>query len=270
MMVALLLFVGQRVLFAEVFQSLALIQNIGLPPNRLFLNFPSWSISVEIWISILFFFVLQKRSAPILVPSLFIGIVGPIVLYPRYISGDASNIFTYLNCGLLRGIAGFSAGSIAFMAFNRWGKRFELSSALWLYGLIAVLSYFFISDNRGVMHWLMFYATLIMTLTVLAANDNKSIFATPPFVFLGTISYSIYLLHVPIYNALNLLLGDELTRGIGKGLVLACVLAISYASYRWVERPSQNVIVRSFDRFRKFRMKSLRDGVPTVKNVAGE
>jgi peptidoglycan/LPS O-acetylase OafA/YrhL len=60
------------------------------------------------------------------------------------------------------------------------------------------------------------------------------------FVFLGSISYSIYLLHEVVIKALQTILGD------GRHLLVGClsilgVVLVSWASYKFVERPFQRL-----------------------------
>jgi peptidoglycan/LPS O-acetylase OafA/YrhL len=64
--------------------------------------------------------------------------------------------------------------------------------------------------------------------------------APPFFVFLGSISYSIYLLHEAVFKAFQTMLGDGRQVLIGCLSLLAIVL-VSWASYRLVERPCQQV-----------------------------
>ena len=44
--------------FKTLIQHLTLTQNIGFSPNSLSWNYPSWSISVELWVNIILFFLI--------------------------------------------------------------------------------------------------------------------------------------------------------------------------------------------------------------------
>jgi peptidoglycan/LPS O-acetylase OafA/YrhL len=227
----------------EFLQSLAVLHNVGLWPNRLSLNFPSWSISVEIWVSILFFLALQRRTLAVLLPLLLVVVAVPPLLVPTYIQGDAENAFTLVNLGLLRGLSGFSTGVIAYLIFERCGSKLKIPAIL-LYALLSALAVFFFLDNWPFGLPLAFYVILAAALASLAANDEATALSARPIVFLGTVSYSIYLLHIPVYSALLLAFGEGTVRGPGKAIVLAVIIVASWASYRWIERPAQRIILR--------------------------
>jgi len=226
----------------EFIESLTLLQNIGLPPNRLAFNFPAWSISVEVWVSILFYFALQGKGLRFRLPLLLCAMLAPVLFVPSYITGDAENVFSFFNLGLMRGIAGFSAGAIAFLLFDRFGEKFVFPPIV-PYALLFILAGFFFLDEWRNGLPAIFYAILIAVLVSLAANHRSTILCTSPMVFLGTISYSIYLLHIPVYSALAFAFGEGVVRGTGKALVLTAILIAGWASYKWIERPSQRLIL---------------------------
>jgi peptidoglycan/LPS O-acetylase OafA/YrhL len=226
----------------DLAESLTVLQNVGLPPNTLTLNFPAWSISVEIWVSVLFFFALQNNRLRLRLPLLLFVTIAPSLLVPEYITADAVNVFTFINLGIIRGIAGFSAGAIAFILFDRFGQKYIFSSVM-PYAFLLLLAGFFFFDEWPYGLPVMFYAVLIVALVLLAANDRSTVLCTSPMVFLGAISFSVYLLHIPIYSATSLLLSDSVVRGAGKIIVLVVIIIGSVASNKWIERPAQRLIL---------------------------
>lgn len=61
-----------------------------------------------------------------------------------------------------------------------------------------------------------------------------------PFSFLGDISYSLYLLHLPVgIITLNLLAERSVPESASVVAAVAASLGFAWLSYRWVERPSQ-------------------------------
>jgi peptidoglycan/LPS O-acetylase OafA/YrhL len=57
-----------------------------------------------------------------------------------------------------------------------------------------------------------------------------------PFVFTGSISYSLYLWHYPVLVLANYYLIEEV-HGVGLGLLIACIYLLAVASWRWLEIP---------------------------------
>jgi peptidoglycan/LPS O-acetylase OafA/YrhL len=233
---------GNSLSVIELFEQLTALHNVGLPPHRLTLNFPSWSISVEIWISILFFLLLQSKRLRFRLPLLICAVITPALLFPSYIIGDVGNASSFLNFGLLRGVAGFSAGAIAFLLFDRYSARFTCAPAV-VYILLFILAGFFLLEAWAYALPILFYAILVTVLVLLAANDDATILCSPPTVFLGMISYSIYLLHIPIYSALSLAFGEQHVRGPAKVFVFLAILIGSWISYKLIERPAQLIIL---------------------------
>jgi peptidoglycan/LPS O-acetylase OafA/YrhL len=76
----------------------------------------------------------------------------------------------------------------------------------------------------------------------LSSSALKWIGTSPPVEFLGDISYSFYLIHLPILLAVTSVLNPR----IGSPLLciaicLACSLVVAYAIYSWIEIPGQNL-----------------------------
>lgn len=232
----------------QVVQQAFLVHNIGLWPNDLPPNFPNWSISVEFWVSILFYAVLRDRRLRL--PLLLVIAGMPVLFVTNYIYGDAQNAFSVVNLGLLRGIAGFAVGAAAYLVFEKIGNKAVLPATI-VYLLLAALGFFFLLEHWSTTTVVLFYAVLLTNLVLLAANDQATLLSSRAFVLLGAISYSIYLSHIPILSVFSLAFGDDLVRGVAKPFLVLVVLAVSYLSYKWIERPSQRLILDWFGRFRE-------------------
>ena len=63
-----------------------------------------------------------------------------------------------------------------------------------------------------------------------------------PLVFIGLISYSLYLWHWPFFAFHRYLFGQPAPAGLGL-LYLVCALALSVASYRWIEQPIRRKVL---------------------------
>jgi peptidoglycan/LPS O-acetylase OafA/YrhL len=86
-------------------------------------------------------------------------------------------------------------------------------------------------------------ALAVIVLYVCQANRIAQIFANPAFVFLGEISYSVYLLQSYGRTAAISLIGDTI---FGLLLTLFFVTAIATLSFNLIEKPAKSAIKRVF------------------------
>jgi len=69
--------------------------------------------------------------------------------------------------------------------------------------------------------------------------------AVQPFEFFGNISYSLYLLHLPVgITVLNAFQRMGVATWIGELVALLASVVVSWVSYRWIEKPSQRLARR--------------------------
>ena len=218
-------------------QNLLLVHNIGLPPNRWAFNFPSWSISVEMVVSLAFFFVM-RRDRPGLAPLLLAAGVALSAYETASGLTPALNHHAIFNSGLLRGLAGFALGATAYLATLQWpvisaqlGRTAPLAA-------LALVAFFLMRD----WWWL---SSALFALTVFAAVLGAAtagavpILSSRPLVWLGAVSYSVYLLHIPLYWSASAVFGPMVETPAGKLALLATVLAASGLCYRAFELPMQ-------------------------------
>lgn len=230
---------GRPLKYIELFQEIFLVHNIGFPPATLPANFPSWSISIEMWVSIAFFWVLQRRSHRIIALILFSLIF--LIFRPQFIQGDAENLLGPLNDGLVRGLVGFSTGAVAFLFYEKNRSWLRAPNSL-VYALLGLLTILFMLPKWTNYTTISFYVLIGISLVALATNEEVALSA-PLMKWLGDISYSIYLLHIPIYASLTVIFGEGPLRNSGKFvLVMPIIMLISYLSFRFIELPSRKFI----------------------------
>ena len=114
MLWCLLLSYNGRIEWTQFWQNIFLIQNVGLPPNRWAYNFPSWSISVEMAISLAFYFVMRRDRAWLPPLLLATGISMSAFATSSGLT-PALNHGGVFNSGLLRGFSGFCLGAAAYL-----------------------------------------------------------------------------------------------------------------------------------------------------------
>ncbi len=232
-------------------------------------NIPSWSISAEFAAYLLFpfiaLFISRKRLIAVVTLALFVVAAYYSIMYvlPRTNPINPAipvphNLNTTFDYGYIRGIAGFTAGVLVYLAFGLQSIK-KAFSADWLSLLILLaigLSLHF-ALNDGIT--VFFFSLLVLSI---ASNNGKiATFCNTRFMqFLGDISYSIYLMQIFLQEPFShgyLLPG---TVGVGRGrqniefssgvmyclIYLILLVLISYITYRWVERPSRRFINRAW------------------------
>src|SRR5438067_1835104 len=145
---------GVRVTAVEIAEQFTLTHNVGLPPNRLALNFPAWSISVEFWIALLFFGVMISRRRRW--PWLLLTAVSLPIAFSDITRGEAQNVFLFANLGILRAIAAFSVGALSYLVHERYGHRLSLPSVV-PYTLLTALAMLMTLPSWPVSAMLAFY-----------------------------------------------------------------------------------------------------------------
>ena len=251
-LLALLLVLGVYVAHAWpirapfVVQNLLLLQNVGLPPQQMSFNFPGWSISVEFWISILFVGLLFGRPRFLLV-ALPLLVVLTILIFPGFQLLKSENVAGMLNGavngGLLRGIAGFCVGITAYLFCRHVALDYAPSS--WAsYAFSVLLLLIFLKDWHSPADSWLLYACIFGLLITIACGPEASLLTTRVPVFLGSISYSVYLLHIPLILILGALFSADALRGTHKLAALLILFPLAAIVHRYIERPAQRLILQ--------------------------
>ncbi len=227
-------------------------------------NVPSWSISTEFYTYVVFAICLigLRRHAWI---ALLLAMTGGPVLIAAL---SEHNMNTHYDWGIIRCIYGFAAGVLSWKIYEKWNEKL----GKWLSGSIvewAALGLVVVFVSVAGTTLLSIAAPYVFALVVLVfafeGGTASTILRLRPLVFLGTVSYSIYMTHVFVerrmFDAASALdklthvnpfthrdisgqdtyfLGTQLWHGDVAYLVyLAMVIAMSYFTYRWIEKPGR-------------------------------
>jgi peptidoglycan/LPS O-acetylase OafA/YrhL len=246
-----------------ILANLLLIQSLHLY-DFLTWNVASWSISTEFYTYVVFAVCLIGLRKHAWVALLFAMIGGPVLIAML----SKRNMGTVYDWGIIRCLYGFAAGVVCWSVYRRWNGKL----GKWLSGNIAEWSALgvvvvFVSVAGTTL--LSIAAPYVFALAVLVfafeAGTASAILRLRPLVFLGTISYSIYMTHVFIakrmFDAATQVekrwhinpfthreidggdvafLGTQLWHGdIAYAVYLAMIIAMSYFTYRWIEKPAR-------------------------------
>lgn len=248
-------FEGARSLEALV-SNLLMLHSFGVH-DRLTWNAPSWSIAAEMWTYLVFALTFSMLGQKARLPFLVLGAAALIYLV-LYSPNHLNTTYQY---GFLRAVFGFSLGVGIQYLFERGyrpsGSFFEIA--------IVALSIVFVSLAGAT--WFSFAGPPLFALAVWVFASERGMVSgwlrARSMVLLGTISYSLYMIHAFVQARLGELIqmrggwigasldktqtspefsveaivapplvGDALTL-----LMLAMVIGLSILSYRWIEHP---------------------------------
>lgn len=218
--------------------NLLLMQNVGIW-DKPFLNDPSWSISVELWVSALVLVAAARLSARV---SLGLAAVSYAVLAARVGSLEiAGNLWPWVNGGILRGVAGILLGSALYRclpAQDEPGRGRLAEAAVAALGVLLPVQ--IAGDHVGLRDFLFVagFAGAVMLLWSAAPRRSIAVLSSPPLRFLGAISYALYLTHTAVIIAVQPsqwihLIGH---RGVFVATIALAVL-VGAAAHLLFERP---------------------------------
>lgn len=246
----LLTVIGREWFDGEFVLHLFMLHNIGLGPDRVAFNSPAWSISVEFWvnlaIALLVLLVISLRNSRVL-RNLLLALIA-CVCY-GVLAGTQGHLNVYyhdlmplVNLGLLRGLASISVGVLLYDVFRavrspRSDIEHLILQVLTPIALVIFMLVLVVLPNETSLDYL---ALLLMMpiVVIMAFEVGPAAIVARKFDFLGRISFSIYLVHVPIQWALKEMLGDRFGFFGGYVIQFAVVIAVSYLTYTYFEKPS--------------------------------
>jgi peptidoglycan/LPS O-acetylase OafA/YrhL len=248
--------------------SLLFIQSLGLYTG-VPLNTPSWSLSTEWWVYMIFplmvpFFTHLKRLGMILTTLFIIA----FFVFIKYFLGPISGPFTdgpptlnvLTDFGIFRCLAGFLAGMLLFRMYEE-GIAYRFFKQSWVFVVFFVGVIFAMAMEVEDILIVAFFPFIILS----AAYNNTSIkkmLDTTVLQKLGDWSFSIYMVHVPIMYLIWIYMvrinpemfatfppppPDPATYPLAfmvcVGIVVVTLLVASF-TYRYVEVPARDYLNR--------------------------
>lgn len=215
-------------------------------------NWPSWSVPVEFWVNMLFF-VAARFFGRIHSLILIAAIVLCVVSLSMW--GANLNLITasppLFNPPMLRGVAGFCMGMLIWRIY----PRLPIMPYVWLRGLELLLltaMFAFFSYGSALVPYYRDYVYVFMVFPLLLcgalykASITGWLCSRRPLAVLGTISYSLYCLQLPLHMAMEKWIKTDrkaypLEEGV---LYLLLLLVISFLSWKYLENPLRQLSKR--------------------------
>jgi len=261
---------GQAYSIDAIFPSMLLLNAMKLVEGNVW-NGPAWSIGAEFYVYLLFALLLLTASRRLVVPSLILS-VAALVLLQRWAPTLMNSTWDY---GIIRCIAGFFGGVIAYHAYEVMGRRGFFRATIWELAAIALTALFvvFAGDGADAVSPLSLAAPAVFGVAVIVFAGEEGLISlvlrTRPFKALGRYSFSIYMIHQPLLILLcyqlwsagyytKMFQGEATQPWMGSAdlvmvdYVLAVIL-LAAASYRFVEVPARRAFNRLADRPFAFR-----------------
>lgn len=247
-----------------ILANLLLVQSLHLY-DFLTWNVASWSISTEFYTYAIFTACLIWLRKHAWIALLLAMSGGPVLI--AIVSEN--NMDTHYDWGIIRCVYGFAAGVLSWSIYERWSEKLRK----WLSGNIvewSTLGLVVVFVSMAGTTLLSIAAPYLFALVVLVfafgTGTASAILRLRPLVFLGAISYSIYMTHVFIAKRMFdagiqldkrwhispfthreidgedvAFLGSQLWHGdIAYVVYMAMIILMSYLTYRWIEKPARD------------------------------
>jgi peptidoglycan/LPS O-acetylase OafA/YrhL len=237
--------------------SATLLQGIAILPVQMW-NFPAWSISVELMVNLVLLYpVVKARSIGTAATTVVVAYAATVLAWgPVFDWFNVQSAFgTYVSGGLLRGSGGILLGYLIYEAYLRLHPRLTglplagRATCLEIAVIGALVFSMWTSDSRWNVLGVPLSALLVLQMATVPGLVTR-LLQRGPFAVLGDASYSIYLLHVPLFlsfaavGALPLPLPDTGMPPLWP-VYFVLLLVISIASFRYLERPAQRRLMQA-------------------------
>ncbi|NOV27996.1 acyltransferase [Cupriavidus necator] len=227
------------------FLNLVFLQNVGLT-HEMTWNGVSWSISTEMVVNLLWFYVLVKLRPTV---AFFVSAMIVAALF-IFTTMGANLDFTFankfgINIGLVRCVMGFSLGVVMARTLSTNGKQSigGHAAAVLVLGLLAWIGYTYKTPGmEGADYVVVLFLYPALVFLSLGRSFLSPILRSKPLVFLGDISYSVYLLHPLVGLAVSRFTGLQAPHlGIA---AVGAVLVMATITYYTVEQPARRYLTR--------------------------
>ncbi len=236
------------------FLNLVFLQASGLEQGHQYNN-PSWSVAVEAFVYLLFFTLARRCAARYAAASAGLVLLGMSVYRVQW-------SYPFVNEFTARGVMGFFLGSLLFLGLRRaeergLARRIGLAALLVFVGVVVMAKWVgydaFVGLAPGghiVLPHVLVIFPLVLTV-VLTVGPVCAVLAVRPLRFLGDISYTVYLLHVPLQMVILAVFewrGAKLPTSDARffWMFLATLLVLATLTHHYMEVPARRRLRRHF------------------------
>jgi peptidoglycan/LPS O-acetylase OafA/YrhL len=219
-------------------------------------NMPSWSVSVEFYTYAIFGIALLLLRNWIYLLIVFVFVTAPFFLFIF-----VGHIDTQYDFGIIRSVLGFFVGFVCYDLYllikqSSLLRTGMLNAAEILCAGLLVLFVWFCGDGPASLAAPAVFGLAVLTFSFEGGFVSK-ILRARPFVFLGALSYSIYMVHMLVQLGMHYALqlaerkmgialfsegrvGAEMWQGdLWYGVALGLIVGVSYLTYNLIEQPGR-------------------------------
>lgn len=229
---------GHEVVAKDFYLHLFFVQNLGFGPDKLTLNLPAWTISIEFWINVIVYaavLILKPNRITIYVcASVCIALFYVMLIRgPGHLNTHTQNYWGIVNSGLVRCFGAFLIGMITYYIYERF-VNWRPSTFLMVVAFMVFSSIILTLPGGSLVGFTTPF--LFGTVVVIFALGQGWL---PNFLsklsFLGDISFSIYLFHYPIILVFEIYGIHE--TAVGVAVFPFLIIGVAALVHRYFEKP---------------------------------
>lgn len=193
-------------------------------------NVPSWSVSWELYLPILAVIAAPWIASIVNRYSRVIAIALCVLMaWVAILVSDGAMLYGERAC------LGLAAGACLFQ--SRVSVPRQLATPTVLYGLVILMLALMLASASFPAAAVIFPVTVFAT--ILVGARTRSLLSSRPLAWLGSISYTLYMVHIPVLVAMTLVFGDRINASFGlKGIAIVLAIVAASALTVLVERPA--------------------------------
>ncbi|QWF19054.1 acyltransferase family protein [Lysobacter capsici] len=232
--------------------NLLLLNGSGLQNGYSF-NAPSWSISTEMIVNVVFLaLIVMPRKAASVAMTLVAAAAIATVAVRGVLNGTMA--FGWIDNELVRTAAGFFVGVGTYALFRRIRPLPSIAADL-VVVVVSAAAYVYMATpgitGKAGDFLLCLVGFPVLIIAVVHSRMVKAVLSTRPLVYLGALSYSIYLVHFPLQLSIHLadvsgLADPNYASRWFFVLFIGLVIAVAHVTYRAIEMPGKAAILRAF------------------------